>query len=269
MKTSERASAPDATLPDAVEVANTWVPPFSLEERIKYALIPAGLYMRYRARKEWLKGEAEIRLLQYFADSERNSVDVGANKGVYTWFLRNCSRKVYAFEPNPKLYRLLKRIEGGNVAVAPVALSDASGQAVFRLPRRRGRYSNQAGTLRTVNLEEDFEEFTVDTRRLDDLALGDIGFIKIDVEGFEQQVLDGARQTIARDRPVLLIELEERFTGQPIESSVARVESMGYRGMFLRRGRLTAVTEFDGDRDHRRPAHRRDYVFNFVFLPSR
>ena len=47
-------------------------------------------------------------------------------------------------------------------------------------------------------------------RRLDDLALGDVGFVKIDVEGHELAVLRGAAETLQRNRPPLLVEAEER-----------------------------------------------------------
>ena len=99
------------------------------------------------------------------------------------------------------------------------------------------------------------------------ISISPISFIKIDAEGFEQAVLDGARETIARDRPSLLIEMEAAHTGEPIEDAISRVEALGYRGLFLRRGVLRPIEAFDGDRNHRSAATRQDYVFNFIFLP--
>jgi hypothetical protein len=60
-----------------------WEPPRELEERLKYRLVPGQLYIRYRAWKEWLKGEPEVRLLRYFADPARNAVDVGAKNFIF------------------------------------------------------------------------------------------------------------------------------------------------------------------------------------------
>lgn len=245
-----------------------WEPPWTLEERLKFALVPASLYMRYRTNKELRRGEGEVALLPFLADPARVSLDIGANKGVYTWFLRRCSREVHAFEPNPKMFRFLQRLAGDNVHVSRVALSNESGAAELRVPRhRRGGFSNQGASLSAVKVADGYEGVAIDARRLDDLGIADIGFIKIDVEGFEQAVLDGARETIARDRPSLLIEMEEAHTGQPIEDAIARVEAMGYRGLFLRRGVLRPIDAFDGDRNHRHAATRQDYVFNFIFLP--
>ena len=81
----------------------------------------------------------------------------------------------------------------------------------------------------------------VATRTLDSYELRNVGFIKIDVEGFEQAVLRGARATLARERPVLLLEMEERHTGEPIEQSIATVAAYGYDIFFVREGRLVPV----------------------------
>lgn len=250
------------------ETAN-WTPPYTWEERLKYNLIPVSWYMRYRAGKEWRRGEQEVRLLPFLSDKARVSLDVGANKGVYTWFMRNLASDVYAFEPNPKIYPVVKRLETRNVHVSSVALSDKSGAASFRVPRhRRGGFSNQGGSLSAVKVPDNYVGVDVETKRLDDLGIEDVGFIKIDVEGFEQEVLAGAERTISRDKPNLLIEMEEVHTKQPIETALRQVLDMGYSGLFLHNGILRPLAAFDGDRHHREAAHRQDYIFNFIFLPA-
>ena len=79
-----------------------WEPPSSLEERLLGVLLPARLHTWARARREMLRGEPELRLLPELADAARASIDVGANKGVYAYWLERCSRHVFAYEPNPK-----------------------------------------------------------------------------------------------------------------------------------------------------------------------
>ncbi len=250
-------------------MAPAWEPPWTIEERLKFALVPVSLYMRYRTAKERRQGEAEVGLLPFLADPSRVSVDIGANKGVYAWLLKDCSRAVYAFEPNPKMFRFLRRIEGEKITVSPIAVSNETGTATLRVLRhRRGGFSNQGASLSDAKVTDDFMGVEIEARRLDDMDIRDVGFIKIDVEGFEQAVLDGARETIARDRPVLLIEMEEAHTRQPIEEAIATVEALGYRGMFLRRGVLHPIDAFDGNRHHRQAESRADYVFNFIFLPK-
>lgn len=234
-------------------------------ERIKHALVPDRLYIRYRAAKERRRGEAEARLLPFLVDPARNAIDAGANKGTYTYLMARTARHVHAFEPNPKMFALLQRTAPRNATAHPIALADGSGTAVLRIPYGRKGHSNQGASLSAAKVGGDFTPVTVETRRIDDLALGEIGFIKIDVEGFEAAVLAGAAATIMRDRPSLLIEIEERHTRVPIEESLAHPLALGYDGFFLRNGMLRPLSDFDPETDHRHPAA--GYVFNFVFLP--
>jgi FkbM family methyltransferase len=247
-----------------------WEPPSSLDERLKAALVPPWLYLRYKALREWRRGEAEVRLLPMLVDRRRNAVDIGANKGTYSYFLARLARHVYAFEPNPKMFRILKRGAASNVTASPLALASCCGAAELRVPRGRKGYSNQGGSLSAVKVPDNFAAVAVETRTLDDLALRDIGFIKIDVEGFEEQVLAGARETIERDRPTLLVEIEEAHTHKPIEQSLETILRLGYRGLFFDRtaGALRSLDAFDAERHHRHPESG-CYVFNFVFLPVR
>jgi FkbM family methyltransferase len=238
----------------------------TLGERIKHALVPGGLYIRYSARKATRSGDGEIGLLRFLIDPLRNAIDAGANKGTYTYFMSQLARHVYAFEPNPKMYRLLQRTIAANVTAFPAALAERSGRAVLRIPYGGKGHSNQGASLSAIKVQGSFTPVEVETKRIDDLGLSRIGFIKIDVEGSEDAVLAGAAATIARDRPNLLIEIEEKHTHLPIERSLARVVDLGYEGLFLRAGQLHPLSAFDPERDHRRPEH--FYVYNFVFVPK-
>ncbi len=246
----------------------TWQPPSSLEERLLGALLPPRLYCAIRAHRERRRGEAELALLPILCSADRASVDIGANKGVYTYWLQRHSRHVYAFEPNPKIFRILARGVRGNVTLSPVALSDQSHNATLRVPGSGGSYSNQRATLAPAKAGQEYGELTVESRRLDDEGLEDIGFIKIDVEGHELEVLSGAKETIARERPVLLIEIEEVHSGRSIEESLAAVTAYGYVGLALIGGVLCNLGSFSPEAHHRAPARRQDYVFNFIFLPA-
>ena len=239
----------------------------NLTEKIKYSVIPGSLYIRYRARKEIRRGEPEITLLPFLIDRRRNAIDAGANKGVYTYFIAKLARHTYAYEPNPKMFAVLKRNVGAGVTVSPIALADRTGQAVLRVPYGRKGHSNQGASLSSVKVAENFTPVAVETASVDDLGLTDIGFIKIDVEGFEDAVLRGARRTIERDRPNILVEIEEHHTRRPIEDDIRAVAALGYDGMFVGDGGvLHPVSAFDPVAHHRRPTGR--YVYNFIFLPK-
>ncbi len=239
----------------------------TLGEKLKYSLIPGSLYIRYRARKEQRRGESEISLLPFLVDRRRNAIDAGANKGVYTYFIAQYARHTYAYEPNPKMFAILRRNVGAGVTASPVALGDTSGPAVLRVPLLAKGHSNQGASLSAVKVAENFTPVTVETARIDDLGLSDIGFIKIDVEGFEDAVLRGARRTIERDRPNLLVEIEEKHTHRPIEDNIAAITALGYDGFFLGEGGvLRSLGAFDPITNHRQPTS--GYVYNFIFVPT-
>jgi FkbM family methyltransferase len=249
------------------EPPGTWIPPTNFEERLKGLLVPPSLYIRYKARKEWWRGEPEFRLLPFLVDRRRNAIDVGANKGTYTYALARLAKHVWAFEPNPKMFKILKRGVASNVTAAMVALSDRSGEAELRVPRMgKGGFSNQGGSLSATKIETNYRTVTVEARRLDDLKLPDIGFMKIDVEGFEAEVLEGARDIIRTSRPIMIVELEERYSKVPIEVALQRVLDFGYVGMFLARDTLRPLEQFDPVAHHR--GADATYVANFLFFPK-
>ena len=116
------------------------------------------------------------------------------------------------------------------------------------------------------------ETVGVETRRLDSYDLGKIGFMKIDVEGHEEAVLRGAEQTIMRNRPRLLIEIEERHNPGAIKRVSEYMNSLRYIGTYLSDGIIHPMNMFDLQRDQSianvdksgRIGH---YINNFMFEP--
>lgn len=242
-------------------------------QRLRYSLTPLKLYAAYRAHRDLRRYEPELHVLPMLVDRERVSIDVGANRGSYTYFLSRLSRHVYAFEPNPAMRELLQRASRANVTVSEAALSNKTAQAEFAVPRSRSAFRNNAGSLEVDHLAAaggDLVKFTVPTRRLDDEGIENIGFIKIDVEGHEREVLLGAQKTLERDRPVLLIEIMESLTDGTTHEGIGFVEQLGYQCFALVGQRLVDYSMLDtlADAgigfDRRRPQHRSN---NFIFLP--
>ncbi len=256
------------TLPSSAP--GIWRQPTSLEERLREIFVPAPLYMRYRLAKELKKGERELHLVPFLADPKRAAIDIGANKGVWTLYLARHCRHVYAFEANPKVYRWLTRyVRLSNVTASALALSDAEGKAVLRVPKYTRGYSNQHASLSPENVSENFGAVEVETKPLDALRLDDVGFIKIDVEGHELAVLRGARETLKRSKPTLVVEMEERHTKRRIEDLIAEVETYGYFALVMTHAGLKSAHVLDFDREHRGAVGTKAYVNNFIFLPSR
>ena len=253
-------------------MTGNWEPPYTFEEKLKYALIPPRLYIRQLAARAMKSGEPELRLLPDLVDRQKIAVDVGANKGIYTYFLARIAKRVEAFEPNPKIYRILARGLPANAVAHRVALTDRPGTARLLVPARKANYSNQGATLSETKFERvdgggAHGVVEVEARTLDSYGFTNLGFIKIDVEGHEASVLDGAAETIARERPAMLIEMEERHTGEPIEEQLTTVLAMGYDGFFENKGRLTPLNAIGADGDRRVASDGPRYGNNFIFLP--
>lgn len=245
----------------------SWMPRFTWEERFKYNIVPPRLYLWRLLRKHWRRGEAELRLLPEIVPPGRAAIDVGANKGVYTHYLSRLCPHVHAFEPNPKMHHLLRRTLPRNATAYPCALSDRNDTADLIVPIYGSVFSNVGASLNPLKKDRQHGTVTVETRTLDSFGFKNVGFVKIDVEGFEKTVLAGARELIARERPVILVEMEEGHTGEPIEASHAFMDQFDMEGFFVRGGQLMPLSAFDPDADHRRKVRQPGYVNNFIFKP--
>lgn len=224
------------------------------------------------ANRSWVL-EPEIKLLPHLAKPGRLAMDVGANKGVYLTHMSRHFARVVAFEPNPELAAYLTRAAPANAEVIGAALSRAEGEASLSMPRRM----NELGSLESVSpgtaggVERD--TFQVALKTLDSFAFQDVDFIKIDVEGHEHDALEGARETIARCRPAILVEVEERHRSGGVAALRSMLETAGYQGFFLDDGRLRSIAEFDLARDQNcqnieQSVKVARYINNFLYLPG-
>jgi FkbM family methyltransferase len=236
-------------------------------------LAPRTLWRRRLHTWRLSTGEAEAELLPRLASSAKISIDVGAARGAYTASLVPLSSQVVAFEAIPEKAQHLREMFGHTrcVSIHAVALSDRDAEATLRVPSQRSWRS----TIEEANPLEgaDITEIRVRCARLDSFELRNVGFIKIDVEGHELAVLQGARDTILRNRPNLLIEAEERHRRNAVESVQDFMHALEYRGCFLWSGKVRALGEFDSalyqDVNNLEGDHRvGTYINNFVFLPQ-
>ena len=239
-------------------------------------ILPAPWYWRFLA---WRIGyfDVELRLLPYLCDANKASIDVGASGGSYAVHLLNHSTRCYAFEPIPGSaaylrWRLTARPHP-RLHVENVALSDRAGTAALRvLTSDSGRSTIELAN--TVERAGTIEVLTVPTRRLDDYVerLEPVGCIKIDVEGHEEAVLRGAANLLRRDRPSLIIEIEERHKSGSLVAVQRYLGELGYRGFFFRGGRLHPIESFrvdahqDVGRIATKVAGESAYVNNFLFF---
>ena len=162
-------------------------------------------------------------------------VDVGANVGFHTF--RAAARvgdrgRVVAVEANPENARLIAHtIESnsiGNIELVPVALAGGRGYVSFgtHVGSNGGFLADGAGTTGSGR------GTIVPTMALDDLGLDRVAVVKIDVEGAEAIVIDGALATIERHRPTFVMEFSQEMTSRVSARSphehLARFVDWGY-----------------------------------------
>tara|TARA_R110002124_G_scaffold108684_4_gene261331 strand:+ start:244 stop:1005 length:762 start_codon:yes stop_codon:yes gene_type:complete len=251
------------------EQAETWTPPLNFEEKLKKYLLPPQIYIKRLHAKELRRGEKEIGLVPFLCHPEKSSLDIGANKGVYAYAMLPHSFDVYAFEPNPKMFDILASWGKGKIKTSAAAIGNENGQFDLRIPRTAAGFSNQGGSLKARSFDADHKTVSVETKKLDDCGIDNIGFIKIDVEGFEMQVLEGAANILKTQRPNLLVEIEEIHNDKPLSDLIADVcNNYNYDCFALRRGQLTPFRHLDAATHFKNRADRQNYIFNFIFLPA-
>ncbi len=207
-------------------------------------LLPSSLYYRRRIAYELRTGEPELAILAELMPRGGTAVDVGANEGFFAYALAQVADRVVAFEPNPDYAAFARWMLRGRAEVHGLALGDKPGRETFYVPvSDEGMVLHLAGSLsRAAHAQfSRVQTYEVDVRTLDEFALTDVRFIKADVEGSERAVLEGARKTIARDRPAILLELLSGTHADPGAYTAEICASFGYDAVLVQHGQKIAA----------------------------
>lgn len=185
-----------------------------------------------------------LAVLAAIASRSGTILDVGANIGRFTWFFKHHAPPgclIYAFEPNPNAMMLLSGSLHGarNVHCLQFALGDRDGAALMEVPTdAMGNSMTALGWVAaTANGGAKPSAIGIDVRRLDSMV--DEGLVrpvapvlmKIDVEGGEHGVLNGATDLLADYRPVVYFECQRHHlerTGAKPEDVWERLSALGY-----------------------------------------
>ena len=187
----------------------------------------------------------ELRLLAALADALRaqgkpvNFYDVGANIGHHTLFMSRHADHIFSFEPfatvRQEMERKLRHAKVGNVTTFPVALGNRNETAVFHPPTGANQGTGTLGDALPDNASA--EAIAVQVVRGDDFFaanhLPPVSLLKIDVEGYEVNALEGLRETLWRDRPPILMEIQRDNPSDPIPGKSAGIESLLYPNHLL------------------------------------
>ena len=202
--------------------------------------------------------ESSERELQFFEglDLKGNVIyDVGASSGSHTLMFRRLigpTGHVYSFEPEPTCFlgltQHIKINELSNVSAFQLALGNAFEQRkmVVPDPARVSLAGTLSESLQSVlTAEQVLKELTVDVVRMDDWhrehQAKDPDLIKIDVEGFELQVIDGAQELLEHARPLVFIEIDGADTQERehiARGVMTRLRKLGYGFVHMETDRI-------------------------------
>jgi FkbM family methyltransferase len=237
-----------------------------------------SLWLRWHFMRRPKTAEQELRFLDRVVPEGAVTIDVGANLGLYTRELSRLSKQVYAFEPSRKMADLLRRTSASNVSIHEIALSDQAGNAELFIPQ-----TDQNMVYGLASLEPSIGasskkvvSVNVPTARLDAIVHQNVAFVKIDVEGHELSVLNGAVGLLEQSRPVFLVEAEDRHRIEATRSIFEFFEKRAYKGFFLKEGIAVPVGQFRSEELQDASAllpnggrkTGRFYVNNFFFFPQ-
>lgn len=152
-------------------------------------------------------GGPSVQLKKYLAalphvGQRRHAVDIGANVGLWTRVMAADFGRVTCFEPNPETEEAFwlnnSQTTGvdSRVTLHRVALGAEPGEVRLFTKRRSTAFTRV----------KDDGDTAVEQRTLDSFNLADVDFIKIDVEGWEHNVVKGGIETIRRCKPVMIVE---------------------------------------------------------------
>ena len=210
---------------------------------VQYNIPPVAIFaFDFIGREIAVRGRFENEELLVLADflaplsarfAAASALDIGANIGNHSLFFAKMFRAVHSFEPNPRTFGLLAvnaRL-ADNIVPHNLALGEESG--VLPLTFNPLNVGEASLVERAAGGERSIEQVAV--KQLDTLVagLGDIAFIKLDVEGFEPQVLKGADRLLRERQPVVAFEQNPSAFVDGHSETVQLLQDAGYKFCIL------------------------------------
>ncbi len=200
------------------------------------------VHYRRKLANAQIDAEPELQVVSDLIEMGDTVFDIGANFGLFTKFMSVAAGptgQVHSFEPTADIHEALahnvESLGMENVTTNKVALSNHIGDATFHIPKNPdGSLNYYEASLEAHTVDEPLIRQTITTTTLDQYVTGReidrIDFLKIDVEGHELSLLDGARQTLAKHRPTIFIEINEPLDDGAHGSAVRLLaEELGYQ----------------------------------------
>lgn len=200
-------------------------------------------------------GECDVEAaFRAFAGPRDAVLDIGANVGTATLAFARLRPKatIYAVEASALMRAELERNIAlnalSNIQIVPFAAGDQPGRAFLRAETPENPGSAFISAPEGLRCTEGVEVVRLDDRFPEGVR---VGFMKLDIEGYETRALRGARRILTRDKPVLVVEVNELALGRAgssVRELLESISGMGYALYRLDHGRRTPVRAWDSSR---------------------
>ncbi len=197
-------------------------------------------YLR-KFRRAKISDDYDLAALSKLISPGQTALDLGANFGLYTRFISEAvgeNGHVFSFEPTSDMFDVLHNNIASpglsNTTCINAALSDQSGEAEIHIPKHEdGGLNYYEASLVPASDEANLRGETIQMITLDEFCeqqnITSLHFIKCDVEGHEIAVLRGAMGVIQRDKPTILLEINDAFDDNANGTDVVNfIKEMGY-----------------------------------------
>jgi FkbM family methyltransferase len=191
-------------------------------------------------------------------------LDIGTNTGIYALIAAtdNPARKVYAFEPVPRIFRYLKRNvelnKVNNLQINSSAITNYDGEITLYIPS--GRVPTSSSTAK--GFTEANEVISVPALTIDSFVtmnhISKVDLMKIDTETTEHKVLEGARNVLERDEPIIICEVLKGKTEKYLHSLL---DNTDYKYFLISKEGLVEKEQIEGDATYKN--------MNYLFITER
>lgn len=210
-----------------------------------YRILHNSIFIQKRISKGELFERINLIILHSYMTKNDIAIDVGSNIGTVTIPLSRMVEKVYSFEPIKDIYKLLeyniKRNNIDNIVLSNTAL----GNKKDNLYLKNILFNKTKYTIFDFNVDT-----KVEVQTIDDLQIEQVGLIKIEITNMEMKILEGAKETIKKYKPIILC----KFTPNIVNSfSIFHycsklgyntiIQSRGNNYFILPSGKKTVITD--------------------------
>ena len=235
-----------------------------------WKIVPKQYYLASKYYYQFFNNtlNKEMLYVSKILKKKRRFIDIGSNIGIFSYHFSRFMENVESFEPINYVSHFIEDSKIKNIKLYKIALSDKYGKGTINVPfsdNNKPLYSRSS----LNKIYKNKTEHKVSMKTLDSYNFKNVDVIKIDVEGHEDKVIRGSLNTINLYKPIILVEIEERFSNIGFVNQVRIIKEMGYKGFFLQNNKLITIDKFPLDRyqstDNIEINYK--YINNFIFIP--